>query len=657
MKNSIRSSASWLACLAVLAVSPLAVSLRVVAAEENQAELIRLLQSDAAPGDKAIACKKLAIYGTKDAVPALAPLLTNPDLSSWARIALEAIPDPAADAALRDAVGKVQGRLLVGVINSIGVRRDAEAVKPLAGKLSDGDAAVASAAAIALGRIGTKPAAEVLQAALAGAPVAVRPSVARGCLLCAERFLAEGKASDATELCDLVRKADLPKQVLVEATRGAILSRQTAGLPLLLEQLRSADPELLGIGLRVARELSGAEVTTALAAEMGRASADRQALILLAIADRSDTAVLPVVMRSAQVGPVKQRVAAVGVLERLGNVSCVPTLLTAATASEAELAKRAVAALARLPGADVDAELLKRLPDATGKTRQVLIELVGQRRLSAALPAVLASAADADAGVRGAAVQSIGALGESAQTGDLVRLLQKTSSAPERAAIEKALLTLGGRAGAACAPHLLPLMGSDDPALRVIALHAFGAIGGPEALTAVKSALDDKVESVQDEAVRTLSTWPANWPDDHAVAEPLLALARSGKKLAHQVLGLRGYLQCVQEDKQLNAGQKVAKVGEIRSLLKRPEETRLAISTLGSLPAWSAVELLLSLAGEPAVTEDACSAIVNLAGRNLEGGSKDQIQKALQTVLEKSKEEATRKKAQRILDGLKSANK
>jgi HEAT repeat protein len=652
MKNPIRSSASWLVCLAVLAVSPLAGSLRAAAADEDQADLIRLLQSDAAPGDKAIACKKLAIYGTKDAVPVLAPLLANPDLSSWARIALEAIPDPAADAALRDALGKVQGRLLIGVINSIGVRRDAEAVKPLAPKLGDADAGVASAAAIALGRIGTKPAADALQPLLATAPVAVRPSVARGCLLCAERFLAAGKAADAAELCDQVRKADVPKQVLVEATRAAILSRQTAGLPLLLEQLRSSDPEMLGIGLRVARELPGVEVTPALAAEMGRAAADRQTLILLAIADRKDAAVLPVVMRAAQGGPLKLRVAAIGVLERLGNASCVATLVTAAAATETELAKRAVAALARLPGAEVDADLLKRLPTATGKTRQVLIELAGQRRLSVALPAVLASAEDPDAGIRGAAVQAIGALGEAAQTGDLVRLLQKTSDPQERAGIEKALLTLGGRCGAACASHLLPLTGSDDAALRVIALHTFGAVGGADALAAVQAALNDDMESVQDEAVRTLSTWPANWPDDHAVAEPLLALARSDKKLAHQVLGLRGYLQCIQEDKRLNASQKVAKVDDVRPLLKRPEEARLAISSLGSLPTWSAVEMLLSLAAEPAVTEDACSAIVNLAGRNLEGASKDQIRKALQVVLEKAKEETTRKKAERILQGL-----
>src|ERR1044071_342608 len=82
--------------------------------QEKEAKLIAILKSDSPPQDKAIPCKQLAIHGTKDAVPALAALLSNADLASWARIALEAIPDSAADDALRAAMGNLQGKLLVG---------------------------------------------------------------------------------------------------------------------------------------------------------------------------------------------------------------------------------------------------------------------------------------------------------------------------------------------------------------------------------------------------------------------------------------------------------------------------------------------------------------------------------------------------------------
>ena len=120
-------------------------------AAQREQKLIAVLQSDAPPQDKAITCKQLLLCGTKDAVPALAALLTNEQLASWARIALEAIPDPAADEALRQAMAKLQGRLLVGVINSIGTRRDAKAVDGLVKPLKAADAEVASAAAVAPG--------------------------------------------------------------------------------------------------------------------------------------------------------------------------------------------------------------------------------------------------------------------------------------------------------------------------------------------------------------------------------------------------------------------------------------------------------------------------------------------------------------------------
>jgi HEAT repeat protein len=282
--------------------------------------------------------------------------------------------------------------------------------------------------------------------------------------------------------------------------------------------------------------------------------------------------------------------------------------------------------------------------------RQVLVELAEPRRIEAALPALVRCAEDGDAGVRGAAVAAIGALGGDKQAADLVRVLQKARDPKEQAGIEKALMAIGARGGAACVQHLMPLTQSGESALRVIALHALACAGGPDALAAVKSAIGDKDEAVQHEAVRTLSTWPNQWPEDAGVTEPLLALARSGKKVPRQVLALRGYLQYVQGARKLDDGERLAKVNDVLPLITRPEEKRLVISVLGTIGAAGALERLATFAADPAVAEEACSAIVNLAGRkDLKGISKEQRQQALQTAAEKSKANATRKKAEEML--------
>jgi HEAT repeat protein len=290
------------------------------------------------------------------------------------------------------------------------------------------------------------------------------------------------------------------------------------------------------------------------------------------------------------------------------------------------------------------------MPQTSGKMRQVVIEMAGQRRTAAALPAIMRCVEDADAGVRAAAVDAIGSMGDEKHAADLVKALQKTADQQDRAAIEKALMSICGRAKTACVAALMPVAKSGDAGLRVIAVHALACAGGPDALAAVKAAVDDKDETVQDEAVRTLSTWPNRWPDDAAAAAPLLAVAKSAKKPANQVLALRGYMQYVQGAKKVSADERLARVKEALPLVTRPEEKRLAISVLGGIAAAGSLEMLAAFAADPATAEEACSAIANLAAKpEMRSAPKELRQKALQTVVDKSKSEVTRKKAEEAL--------
>ena len=619
---------------------------------DKERDLIAVLRSDAPAAEKAITCKKLAIYGSKNAVEVLAPLLLDKDLASWSRIALEVIPDPSASEALRAAIPKLQGRLLVGVINSIGVRRDPQAVSDLSGKLKDGDLAIVSATAEALGHIGGSAAAKALEAALVSSESDARSAVAYGCVLCAESLLANGQADAAASLCDRVRSSDVPKQRIVEATRGAILARKSGGIPLLLEQLRSPDFALFGIGVRTARELPGRDVTQAIATELDRANADRQGSLLLALADRTDAAVLPKVLQVAESGSKPLRKTALGLLDGYRDLACVPVLLNASAETDPDLARIAKSSLARLGGKEVDADLLARLRLASGPTRQVLIELAGQRRIDGAVPVLVRSMEDPDAKIRRAAVESVGLLGTEQQAASVIRLLSSAQSADDRDDIERALSAICRRAGQKSLSEVMPLAKTGDANLRKVGLRALSSIGGGEALAIVQSAISDPNESIQDEAVNLLSTWPNTWPDDEAVAEPLLTLAKSGKKPSHQVQGLRGYLQYIEENKKLSNEAKVAKISELLAVVKGAEEKRQVISVIGTLPTAPALELLLTLASDDAVAEEAYLAASKIASdRKL--NNLELRRKALQTIVAKSQNEATKKKAADALSKIK----
>ena len=78
--------------------------------------------------EKAKACQRLAVVGTKDAVPALAALLPDEKLNVYARFGLEGIPDPAADEAFRDADREIARPAIGRRAGFLGQRKDAKAV-------------------------------------------------------------------------------------------------------------------------------------------------------------------------------------------------------------------------------------------------------------------------------------------------------------------------------------------------------------------------------------------------------------------------------------------------------------------------------------------------------------------------------------------------
>jgi HEAT repeats len=175
---------------------------------------------------KAIACKKLAFVGGKEAVQPMAALLDHPQLSCYARFGLEPNPDPSVDEALRAALPKLKGNLQIGVITTIGVRKDAKALDALTKLMDDSDPMVAGAASASVGMIGGMQASRALEAALTRTKPPVFPVVARATLLCAESLIPNNRAR-AKELYTHLSGVAMPEPV----RRAALRWLNAAGPP------------------------------------------------------------------------------------------------------------------------------------------------------------------------------------------------------------------------------------------------------------------------------------------------------------------------------------------------------------------------------------------------------------------------------------------
>jgi HEAT repeat protein len=191
------------------------------ARKELEARLVAALQADTSRAAKDFICRKLMVIGTAASVPALAKLLPLKEHSHMARYALERIPTGEAVRALRDALPKLDGELKIGVIGSLGTRRDAGSVSALADLLDDADATVGRSAAYALGAIGSPEAVQVLQRAKPS-DAKVKQAVIDASLSCAETLLAAGRNAEAMLIYKSFMGEDQPKQVRLAATRGML---------------------------------------------------------------------------------------------------------------------------------------------------------------------------------------------------------------------------------------------------------------------------------------------------------------------------------------------------------------------------------------------------------------------------------------------------
>ncbi len=576
------------------------------ATEEQR--LLAVLQSDAPPAKKAISCKELAIYGSSKAVPELAKLLPNPQLSSWARIALEVIPGDQSDDALRMAAKSIEGRLLVGVINSIGVRRDARAVPILIGRLKDNDLEVASAAAVALGRIADDNATKTLQAALGTVPEKLRSPVAEACVLCAEARLLSGRQKEAAEIYDQVRNAEVPMQRIVEATRGAILSRGQDGVPLLVQSLRSSEKKLRQLALATVREFPGDQIDNALARELKVVPPDRAVSIIQAMADRPQTVVLPAILAAVQNGNPQVQASAIDALRRVGDESCLEILLSMATSDDPELQQIAKATLAELPGEGVNARIATMLAASKGKQYPVLLHLVAQRRVDA-VPQVVQALSHQDPVIRQAALKALGQTVSLDRLSLLIDAVVQSQKAEDAEVANQALRAASVRMPdrEACAVQLSKAIPAADSEVKTTLLEILAEMGGQNALAQVSAAAMSRDPQLQDDGSRLLGKW-----NSVAAAPSLMNLAVSGSSSKYRVRGMRGYIGVARKFP-MPEPQRVAMCRQAFEKASRIDEQKLVLDVLEIHPSAEGLALAIQAQKVAALKSEATAAASQIA--------------------------------------------
>ncbi|MBM4036288.1 MAG: hypothetical protein FJ291_31515 [Planctomycetes bacterium] len=603
--------------------------------------LIALLDGEGTNDGKAFVCRQLSFVGSAEAVPSLAKLLPDKEMSHHARIALERIPAAEALAALRDALAKVQGALLVGVVNSLGERRDAAAA-PALGKLAAGaDEAVAEAAVAALGKIGGVEAVKAIAAVRTKASDKVRPAATDAYLLAADGLVAAGKKAEAAAIYKEVYDGEKKEHLRIAAFRGLLATGDEAAWALIIKTLSADDPKMWGTAAQFAREIPGTEATRALAAALGKLAAPAQVLLLKALGARGDPAACRAVMGLITSRDEAVRLAA---LEALGDVGHEdPTTAVMLARFGGPVARRS---LERLRGKGADEAMVAALKAVAAPLQVELIRALAARNAASAVETLLKVAAeDAEPTVRTEAMNALGLLAGKDALPALLRLLTEAKSDDERANAERAVVAACRRVAdseAAMASVLAALPGPSAP-VRCALLRILARVPSAKGLEALRAAVKDADAAVKDVAIRGLCDWP-----DAAPMPDLVAIARTAESQVHKVLALRGFIRLAALPSDRPAEQAAKLFADAMALAASPDDKKLVLAAIANVNHKAALDLAMASLGDPALEVEAATAAVQIA-KSLRKTDRDMAKAALQKVVEVCKTPAARQTAESAL--------
>jgi len=400
---------------------------------------------------------------------------------------------------------------------------------------------------------------------------------------------------------------------------------------------------------QIRRGMKGEASTARFAARLSALPADRQIELLRALADRGDAAALPAIAKLAEGGDPAVRSAALQAIGGLGSGESVGLLVKALAATDPEKAA-ARRALVILRGDDATRQVVAALASAPPAVRADLLDTVADRRARAAVPELVGYAADADPGVRAAAMRALAKLGGPEQVPGMVKGLFAAAAGQERTDAERALVTVCTQSPGheQATESFLTIFKTASDADREVLLSPLGRIGGPGAMAVVDALLADTDPAEREFGLVALTRWP-----DATVAPKLLGMVANAPDAATRDRLLGALIRIAPlPDNKLNDNQKLELLQKTMKLCEKDADRGKVIERANAIRTVETFRFVLPYLDEPSLAEPACKSVVELAHhQKLRDAHKDDFTKALDKVIATTKNPELVERANRYKEG------
>lgn len=577
-----------------------------------EAELIQLLEPGATFDARRFACEQLGILGGKSALPQLARLLTDDASAGIACLAVTTYPPGAADEVLRKAMAGASGTARIQIINTLGDRRDRQAVKLISRLASDADPATATAAIVALGKIGDPASGKALSALRRQAQPELRTTVRQAELNCAEGLANAGQEKAARSMYEQLLAADEPAYLRRAAFSGLLRLPGERPEGRILAAMRGSDAALKPAAIAAIRVLPDGVSSERFVAELSRLEAEAQVWLIASLETRSDRSARAAVRDSVRSPEPTVRLAAIGALGRTGEASDVRVLVSALEQSKtAEEGQAIQNALIELGDATATAALGEAIQQALGKVRAQLLAVLARRQGAGANPVLLREAGSTDPTVAAAALRALGQTAGSDQLPGLALAMAEAANPDLRGEAANAIIQVLGRAEdhATCARMVRDALAqATSIEIRCAFLGLLPACGDAETLALLETAKADPDARVREAAVRALAEWP-----DIAAWDALLGLYAKPENELNRELALRGLVRLATEQNGISTTRQPLRYMQLLSHTKGDPDLKLILGALGGAAQPEALSLALPLLSNAGVRPEAKVAVQKIA--------------------------------------------
>lgn len=530
--------------------------------------LIKIVSSESATQDgKSIACRLLQQVSTEKSIPALSGLLGDELLSHYARLALERMASAKADAALRAALDQAPDKAKIGIIGSLGERRDPLAVTQIVKLTQHPNQDVVAVALLALGKIGDKKAAEALLKLKLAEPY--KTGYMQALVRCAgqltrrqsaalyDKVLKEGEAP--------VRTAALAGLFRVDEKRAIQLSR---------EILKGTSWEEQRGLLALIADGAGTPTTTQAMADMLANLPDQQKDgLITALGGRGDRAAMAVVTTYVASTNAAIHAAALQTLGKVGDETSVKLLLGLSATDP-----KAAEALTSTTIAEADKVLISALSDPALQVAASKM-LMARSTSEKVVPLLINMTHTAtDPVLRKAVWTALGSLATEDELPDIAAAAFADKDQKDLADALPALKRICAQARDMEKSFNVVAAYYDQATIGVksgiIEIAAFTR--GPSALALTRKALKSGDKELYSKALRALAAWT-----DLSAADDLLELAKTAPTETERILALRGYITiATNKDNKLMPELRSNMLKSALELAKRAEEKRLIQAAL-----------------------------------------------------------------------------